>query len=72
MADPTRENESIEARFLRENWSSQWLRNYNGKWIAVRGEEIVAASTSFEGVAYRFDGAEPRPLLAFVWLDPMA
>ena len=58
---------SPEAQWLTENW--QFLESYVGRWIAVVGEEVQFAATTFEEVADWADAHQFDPLFAFVSYD---
>jgi len=66
--------ETIEARWLRENWDPEVLGSYENKWIAVREVEIVASGEQLEQVAEEAEGANEgrsKPLYAFVFFGEL-
>jgi len=75
--------ETIEARWLREHWSEEYLSEYAEEWIAIVNEQIVAHGRELRQVIERTEyessfviegGArapvlERPPLYAFVFLE---
>jgi hypothetical protein len=58
--------ESVEAKYLRENWNALRLSQYKNKWIAVEGSEIVGSGGTLSEAME--DQKPGKPLYAFVLL----
>lgn len=56
---------SPEAQWLRENWSN--LTAYDGKWIAVKGSEIIGSADRMELDNLFANTIYQNPLYALVW-----
>jgi hypothetical protein len=68
--------ESREAVWLRLNWNEEHFGRFNHKWIAVRGQEIIAYSDDLNVIMndYNIDRSESpgeRPLYAFVYFGEL-
>ena len=61
---PSGAGPSAEAAFLRQHWSPEFLGRYEGRWIAVLGNEVIGDSEDFGALAA--DTIRHRPLYAFV------
>ena len=63
---------SVEARWLRANWDASHLGQFEGHWIAVKGEGVRAYDTSIADLIKRAQGFDPLfdPLYAYVQLGP--
>lgn len=57
--------DSVEARYLRAHWNQRALGQYKGKWIAVVGQEVIAADASLKELMQRMS-PDSKPLYAFV------
>ena len=67
--------ESVEAKWLLNNWNLDTLGRYKNQWVAVLGEKIIASAESFSLLSsilsdYRDSSYKPQkidPLFAFVY-----
>jgi hypothetical protein len=67
--------ESIESKWLLNNWNSDTLGRYKNQWVAVLGERIIANAESFTTLSniltdYRDNNLRVQkidPLFAFIY-----
>ena len=66
--------DSDEAAWLRENWNRDGLGQFDRRWIAVLGREVVASAESLDDLYRQTADASAcgrEPLVAFVVLGPL-
>lgn len=72
-------DESIESKWLRENWNTEILGKFDGMWIAVMGTIIIASNESDSGILNDINRyfsdvpiiLNPKPLLAYVYFGQL-
>lgn len=67
-------DDSPEAAWLRTHWNRDYLGGFEGQWIAVSGQQVVASGDTPQAVSESVRRLLPKtssPLYAFVVLGPL-